>query len=502
MDFISGIKDVPGTFEMMGRVVAGVSGPIEAFTQLMQVSKRAGLDAQATTNLASASYSKFGGSVKDLASDIANFHAAVAGTDIPISKAISQIQAAGEPLGIFGRKITETTNVWKTFTSSLTGVPIDAVGKLFTTVTHQIANMNLGTQAFVAQMSGMAHGATALGGALRMELEMRQPGGMERNLERVMQTISRMGGGRIVTLEEAARTPALEMQFQLQRQMAGQMLGIQGGQEQSRVLEVLRNIEQGGITRVDASKELQTMMGEGQSAQDKSNTLLDTIAQNSTLHTSLLKTLVDMEKMPKQRTREMGRALGTIQTGSEMQESHLRRAGYAATQALEEFSRSFTTAAGKVHRTLSRSVAGFTAGIAARRQELTRKAELATTGPVIDVLHPERTEPRMTAAPLPTATGRSLLFEPWRRPEAANTVLPVFPRPTMELPRAETARSGAPFAAPRPEGAEGGPEALTMTPLGAPDVKVTVICERCLEKRMYEIANKALAGARGEDHKH
>lgn len=171
--------------------------------------------------------------------------------------------------------------MWRTFATTLSsgGVPIKEIGGIVEKVTSGIAGMSVQQRAFVSMMGGRGGGRGALAGALRMELEMRQPGGMNRQLQDLTRTLARFGGGRIITLEQAARTPGMEQQFLLQRQMLSK-LGIQGtAEQQNRILEVLNKVQSGGMSQVEGTEALNNAFETGKSIQEKSLTTLERIEQ-------------------------------------------------------------------------------------------------------------------------------------------------------------------------------------------------------------------------------
>lgn len=210
---------------------------------------------------------------------LGEMHGAIKSGIIPTNTAAQQIMSANDALGIFGDKAGLATNVWKTFAESLTagGVAANQVGEIVKQVTANIAGMSVQNRAFISMMSGMFRGATALGGALRLEFAMRGPGGLEQNLEALTSSLARFGGGQILTLEQAANNPQLEMQFVLQRQMLGKLAGITTTEQQNRVLEVLQGVQRGGISRVEGSRELGDMMKRGGNVQQNTLTAIERV---------------------------------------------------------------------------------------------------------------------------------------------------------------------------------------------------------------------------------
>jgi hypothetical protein len=171
--------------------------------------------------------------------------------------------------------------MWRTFATTLRsgGVPIREIGGIVSRVTQGISQMSVQQRAFISMMGGRGGGRGALAGALRMELEMRQPGGMNRQLQDLTRTLARFGGGRIITLEQAVRQPGMEQQFLLQRQMLNK-LGIQGtAEQQNRILEVLNKVQSGGMSQVEGTDALNKAFETGKSIQERSLTTLERMEQ-------------------------------------------------------------------------------------------------------------------------------------------------------------------------------------------------------------------------------
>ena len=204
-------------------------------------------------------------------------HRAARESGVELGKASEQILAASQSMAIFGGKTNTASNVWNTFMTSLrgAGVPITQIGALVTDVTNKMASMTTENRAFIGLMSGMGRGRTALGGALQMEINMRTPGGLEKNLESMTTTLARFGGGQIITLEQAANNPQLEMQFVLQRQMLQKLTGVAGTEQQNRILETLNQVQRGGISRLQGAQNLQEAFKEGQTIQERNLTALE-----------------------------------------------------------------------------------------------------------------------------------------------------------------------------------------------------------------------------------
>jgi len=247
-------------------------------SQLAQVGMKAwGLSTENASNIQQQAYTQLNRSGESMINMLGEMHGAIKEGFMPATMASEQIMKASSSMGIFGSNASLATNIWKQFASSLTagGVAANEVGNIVNQVTTGIANMSIQNRAFIGMMSGMFQGATALGGGLKMELAMRSPGGLEKNLESLTSSIARFGGGQILTLEQAANNPQLEMQFVLQRQMLGKLAGITNTEQQNRVLETLKGVEQGGISRIDGSRQLNDLMKRGTDVQANTVTSIE-----------------------------------------------------------------------------------------------------------------------------------------------------------------------------------------------------------------------------------
>jgi hypothetical protein len=281
LEFNRSVRTIPG---MLGNAsestlkYVGVKDNLIQKTAVLMTTMRAfGLSTSEMSRMATDAFYKLGRSPEQTLEMLGEMHGAMRGVDIDSATASRQMLEASNVMGIFGNQASLATNIWSTFAHTLrsSGVAAGQVGEIVKQVTGSIANMSVQNRAFISMMSGMFRGATALGGTLRMELAMRTPGGLEKNLEALSTTLGRFGGGRIITLEQAAVNPQLEMQFALQRQMLGKLTNITNTEQQNRVLEVLQGVQRGGVSRIEGSRELNDLMKRGRNVQEQMLTVLE-----------------------------------------------------------------------------------------------------------------------------------------------------------------------------------------------------------------------------------
>lgn len=493
--WIKSMSEASPSMKMVGESVIDSGKSIAFFEQQMLLAKRAGLEMSNVQKLATDQFRNFNQSGEDVNKSLGLFINISKETGRQVKDVMDQISAASTPFGIFGRQLDETAGMWKTFADGMKGLPIEEVGKMVQTVSSNIAGMKLETQAFVAQMSGMGRGATALGGALKMEMDMRMPGGAERNLERTMQTISRLTGGRIINLQEATQSPALEMQFQMQRQLAGQMLGVTDQKQQSRLLEVLQNVQQGGVADVDALKELQGTTDEGRKIQEKSNSLLEQIAASTgRMAEGMVREIDKMSDSARSGVMAAGRAAGAPAAGNisdprEMREFGRHMANSADTlvnQMKESLPKIFTDIQGtglaiEVGAKSLQSQKKWVAEHTAIKEEQKPFVMTPFQAPDIDEL---------LMTPKPMEVGPKSIRE---RPENKIGYLPEFDR-RRELVIPENIR--------RQEETPPIEEERYEATIPEQKIQVNVVCEKCHDKRTYEIVRDGIRGASGEDHSH
>jgi len=269
------------TAQMASNSVDAQQLMVDATAELAMVSSTFGMSASEASTVAAMSYRQFNQTVEETIDTMSTMSAAAKESGVDRKIANEQIMEASRGLAIFGQKSDSAAGTWLTFMKALKDTtPIDQVGSITEQVTKSIATMSVQNRAFIGMMSGMAQGRSALGGSIQMEMMLRSPDGMQKHLESLTSTLAQFAGGQIITLEEAAKNPQLEVSFQMQREMIGKLTGITDAQVQNRILETLKNVQSGGMSQADGTKELANLQKEGGSIQDKQLTALEKIDQH------------------------------------------------------------------------------------------------------------------------------------------------------------------------------------------------------------------------------
>ena len=275
------LRDVPG---MMGAVEGSMTGvgtlagtTVMPMAVLATTMRAFGMSAQEASEFGRRGLFEFGQEAGRTFKQIGLMADAQKQTGISGKVVTEQIEQASKGLAIFGQGSAVAAGVWTTFMTSLkgSGVPIAEIGNMVTRLTESFAGMSLQTRAAISSFSGLGGGRTAIGGALQMEINLRAPGGFEKNLEMMTSTLSKFAGGRIITLEEAAANPQLEAQFVVQRNMLAKLSGITSTEQQNRILETMQNVQRGGMSQLEGGKTLEDAFGKGKDVQTQQLTAIE-----------------------------------------------------------------------------------------------------------------------------------------------------------------------------------------------------------------------------------
>jgi hypothetical protein len=283
--FNASVKAVPGALDNVKGSILGITSLNGTFVQtgaaLLTTLRGIGLSSTESAGFVKNAFENFGRSAGQITKIIGEMSEASRGSGLSSKFVSDSILTASSGLGIFGEKAGLATNVWKTFTDELknSGVAVNSINSIVSEVVNNISKMSTENKAFVGMMSGMMRGASAMGGALRMEMSMRGEGGLEKTIQMLTSTLSGFAGGRIINLEQAATNPQLENLFVLQRQTLGKLMNISDTEKQNRILEVLQSVQQGGVSQVQGSKALQEVFDKGKNIQERQVTSIERIEQ-------------------------------------------------------------------------------------------------------------------------------------------------------------------------------------------------------------------------------
>ena len=128
-----------------------------------------------------------------------------------------------------------------TFAGALTKVGVAGVEaiRFAQKFTNTLENTGIAQRAFIAQTGGMAKGMGALSASLQYEKAIGE-GKFEDIQEALSEAVKKVGGGKIMTFDEAAAGGESEARtFEMQRKIVGQMTGSQDATQNRRILDIL-----------------------------------------------------------------------------------------------------------------------------------------------------------------------------------------------------------------------------------------------------------------------
>jgi hypothetical protein len=163
-----------------------------------------------------------------------------------------------------GNETDASAKILGRYTSALreTGLTAKASMDIIRGMTHSISQMEMGTKAFLSLRSG---GPGGLQGAFKIEQLLRD-GKLDQVMQMAERSLKQQMGGRIYSLQEAARDPGAAAQFMRQREMVKSgAFGIGKGLDDAGATRLLEALGKGNIGNAANRDELQQLVS-GQSA--------------------------------------------------------------------------------------------------------------------------------------------------------------------------------------------------------------------------------------------
>lgn len=173
-----------------------------------------------------------------------------ANTTLSIQAVSDAVGKGQKALRFFGDTTESSATIFRSFIDTLGRGREELARPLFDAVIggiQQLANSaDMGTRAFIGMATGIGGPAGPIGAGLRVEEALTTGEGLEEVLEGVRSQIEQLSGAPLLTRSEAIDT-GQEQQFEIQRRLLQQFLGVQGAQQQNLVLEALQQSDFGQI---------------------------------------------------------------------------------------------------------------------------------------------------------------------------------------------------------------------------------------------------------------
>jgi hypothetical protein len=257
----------------------GVAGSQQNMLSVgFRLAQDSGLESSVVFDKMAAASRKMGLSIEDSNKPILALESLARSTGLPITDMANKIFELAEGYARFGMSVDSISPILRRFTGILgegfKGLAIDETRKLVEGLAGQV---NKSESAFMAMQSGMARPGSGVAGAMiDYEDAMAKP---EEAMKMLSASLSNIGGGKIMTFQDAHASEANATQFKIQRDMLGQLTGINDPQQTRTLLSLLAEQQSGKQLSAQENKTLADAMKSGADKQEESRGLAERIGQ-------------------------------------------------------------------------------------------------------------------------------------------------------------------------------------------------------------------------------
>lgn len=218
--YASELNKIPGALSTTIETSAAGTEHMHMLDAAIKVAAGTGQDFSSVIQQMTAVYQEFGTTGKNALEFVSRLAAASQDLKMPLDLVKDYVTGASQSFRFFGDNSQAAINILGKFGPALaeSGLGPKAVADLTQNITRNISEMNLAQRAFVSGTSG---GPGGLQGAYQIELLKRQ-GRVDEVQKMVEDSLRQQFGGRIVTLDEAAKDQGLAAQFTKQVQLLTQ----------------------------------------------------------------------------------------------------------------------------------------------------------------------------------------------------------------------------------------------------------------------------------------
>src|ERR1700722_17216074 len=291
IDFANNLGKIPGVMD--GTIMAGseLGDQLDSTTAALRLMTGTGQQASdiiAEFTRAQQDLGNATGEVTDSSQKAANFISAMAqvskGANLSFSDARGYLEGVAEQFKFVGDNTDSAAKVMDSFSRALrdTGLTAKASSEVVSDMVKQVANLNLGTKAFISLRSG---GPGGLQGAFRFEELLRQ-GRLDEVVNQMQRAFRQQAGGRIYSLEEASASPQAAAQFARKRALLQSgVFGIGKGASDDQATRILEAIKSGNVNVLKdeiktGQAAIKDVTEKGSEIQARNNTILNQMSRN------------------------------------------------------------------------------------------------------------------------------------------------------------------------------------------------------------------------------
>ncbi len=266
---VFGASMVVAPLKLLGDATLDYAGKIDATKLALLGAKAGNVNAAEIAGILSEAYLTLGEDLDHTGESIGRIAQENEKSKLTFETVAKTIMSSAGALKFWGGTVASVQPLFRRFSESLRGIGREGLTpELLKNFVGGLSQMKFGARALLGlRVPGMAGGGGLLGRGLRMEaaLEDKTGAGMKQVTEGLVETLKQFGGGRIVTRQEAIESPGLERQFMIQRQLLGQLVGIQDPAQQTQMMRIMQDIDKHGLQiGTETSKSLEKFLKTGE----------------------------------------------------------------------------------------------------------------------------------------------------------------------------------------------------------------------------------------------
>lgn len=265
--------------------LTGALGDVESAANLTNVAilaaEATGMDAAKMAEMLGTAHLELGESVESAGEAMANIADAAADSGLTFADVSSAITEAASALKMWGGTIGSVTPIFKSFVNTLGEGRKGLATDLMKEYVGGLESMGLSMRSLIGTVGGMGGAGGAIGAGLEMEAALEGgEEGMQTVTENLTQALKQFGGGEIITREQAIASPELQQNFILQRQLLQQMGVAQDDASATKMIELLKGVEEGGMeTGTDTIEKLSETIRSGEDARKSTQSTIQETSQ-------------------------------------------------------------------------------------------------------------------------------------------------------------------------------------------------------------------------------
>lgn len=263
--FYQGLSKAGVNIRQLSALEATAGDTAETFKGLEAaffISRATGLELGEVAKQLNVQTRTLGVSTEDAQDAFEIFSRVQANTTLKIKDVADAIGSAQEKMKFFGDTTEGSSMIFKGLLDTFDDGREALARPLFERVIDGLGGMSMGVRSFIGMTNNIGGGGRGpIGAGLAVEEAFATGEGLEEVLEGVRNQIEQFSGAQIMTRSEALET-GQEQQFEIQRQLLQQFLGVQDSQQQNLVLEFLQNSDFGAIRETIGSTGQGLMAGE------------------------------------------------------------------------------------------------------------------------------------------------------------------------------------------------------------------------------------------------